>query len=184
MAQFSGQPLTRWLTLPTPDRKMELLEDFWFDDRANRRWDAPKGSKIDGASIPRALWAIVGSPYTGLYRRASIVHDIACDRATTPDLRRAADRMFYEACCAGGCSAQEALILYIGVRIGANWAGHPLLAPPAAIATARTPFEKRLEADFQLVVEWALRMPVADDALAVEERVDQALALIQALAPP
>jgi hypothetical protein len=35
---------------------------------ALRRWNAPKSSRTDDASIPRFLWAVVGSTYTGDYR--------------------------------------------------------------------------------------------------------------------
>src|SRR5690242_16049686 len=102
---FSGEPRTLWLTQDGEDRDMRLLERFTFTDPSGTLWDAPVDSVIDGASIPRALWTLVGSPYTGDYRRASIVHDVACDRAGTDmQKRRAADRMFYHACRAGGCS--------------------------------------------------------------------------------
>lgn len=33
--------------------------------------------------------------------------------------RRNADKMFYHACRVGGCSPRQALLLYLGVRIGA-----------------------------------------------------------------
>ena len=75
---------------------------------------------MDGASIPRPLWSLVGAPYVGDYRRASIVHDYAVNKAAgDPDRRLAADRMFYHACREGGCSIWQATILYLGVRIGA-----------------------------------------------------------------
>ena len=123
---------------------MELLRDFWYQDPAGKTWTAPKGSVVDGASIPAALWSTVGSPYTGAYRRASIVHDVACDEADhAPDAeaaRTAADEMFYYACLAGGCPGWQAELLYAGVRLGAQWArlnwwnrpGHKAL-----LATAR-----------------------------------------------
>jgi Protein of unknown function (DUF1353) len=113
---FSGNPRTEWLDEPGADRRMRLLELFWYDDPAGRRWDAPAGGTVDGASIPPALWSTVGSPYTGDYRRASVVHDIACDRGID---RKEADKMFYFACLAGGCSKAQAELLYAGVRIGA-----------------------------------------------------------------
>lgn len=118
--KFSANPEATWLTEPGPDRRMKLLQDFTFTDPDGKEWLTPKGYRVDGASIPRPLWSLVGSPYTGDYRRASIVHDKACDDATgNPKARRAADRMFYHACRAGGCSVKEAWILYLGVRIGA-----------------------------------------------------------------
>jgi hypothetical protein len=116
--QFSGAPKTEWLFNSTgPDRDMKLLEDFWYIDPSGKRWNAPNGSVINGASIPRPLWSTIGSPYTDDYRCASIVHDVACDDPTVP--RSEADRMFYFACLAGGCSTFQAKLLYAGVRIGA-----------------------------------------------------------------
>src|SRR5690349_11195833 len=118
---FSADPQTEWSTeAGVEDRRMTLLDDFWFDDPNGRRWHAPKGCSIDGATIPRPLWALVGSPYTGDYRRASIVHDFACVEAGDNfAARRAADRMFFHGCREGGCSLEDAIILYVGVRIGA-----------------------------------------------------------------
>lgn len=115
---FSGTPKTEWLVSPTgPDREMRLLEEFWYEDPEGKRWMAPAGSVVDGASIPRVLWSSVGSPYTDDYRCASVVHDIACRDSLVS--RKEADKMFYFACIAGGCSAAQARILYSGVRIGA-----------------------------------------------------------------
>lgn len=97
---------------------MKLLAPFWYVDWSGRRWETDS-NPIDGASIPRALWTAIGSPYTGRYRRASIVHDTACRTATTGAQRKTADKMFYQACRDGGCTRRQATILYIGVRIGA-----------------------------------------------------------------
>jgi len=115
---FSGTPKTEWLTEPDGDRNMRLLEDFYYEDPTGKRWTAYAGSIINGASIPKELWSSVGSPYTGNYRRASIVHDVACRDSTIP--RTQTDEMFYFACLAGGCSVLQAKLLYAGVRIGAT----------------------------------------------------------------
>jgi len=116
-------PKARWLsTGKAPNRDMILLEEFVYWDREGKLWAAPVGSEVDGASIPQALWAIVGSPFTGCYRRASILHDVACDNAQNDfPARREADRMYYYACRKGGCSIPEAIVQYLGVTIGA-WA--------------------------------------------------------------
>jgi len=97
---------------------MCLEADFAYIDPSNRSWSVRKDFVVDGASIPRILWNIVGSPYTGDYRRASIVHDYWCQQNGWQG-RLAADRMFRHACLDGGCSPQHAWLLYIGVRIGA-----------------------------------------------------------------
>lgn len=144
---FSGNPKTEWLIDPVnPDRNMKLLEDFTYTDPQGKLWLAPKDAIINGASIPRPLWTAVGSPYTDDYRRASIVHDVACgDKKVS---RKDADVMFYYACQAGGCSPSQARILYIGVRIGA-WASAKL--PSGSFAKSNLLFRKNL--DMQTKVE-------------------------------
>ena len=117
---FSGEPLTRW----NGSRNMTLEEDFFFEDSNGKIWSALKGSCLNGATIPRALWSAVGAPYSGRYRRASVVHDVAVGELCNPDVsssdRKKADRMFYQACRHDGCSRKFAAILYIGVRFG-SW---------------------------------------------------------------
>ena len=62
-----------------PDgRRMQLNADFAYISPSGKRWDAPKDSIVDGASIPQVFWTLVGGPFEGQYRNASIVHDVAC----------------------------------------------------------------------------------------------------------
>ncbi len=122
--EFSGEPRTGWIgTGPKANRDMVLLEEFWYVDPAGTQWPADAGRRIDGASIPRVLWTLVGSPYTGCYRKASVVHDVACEDAKQKKdpkkERKKADKMYFHACRCGGCSFPEALVQYLGVRIGA-----------------------------------------------------------------
>ena len=173
--EFSGEPGTIWETESGPDRTMTLLEDFWFRDSRGRVWTASKGSGIDGASIPKPLWSLVGSPYTGDYRRASIVHDVACVIAgDDQSARRAADRMFFEACREGGCNRREAIILYIGVRIGAWWSRRPELAEDRVRLHA-DPVDEQVRQDFQALGEIVLGDGETDDPSIVEQRTDIAL---------
>lgn len=141
---FSSNPKTEWLTDPdAEDRNMKLLEDFSYTDPDEKVWLAPKGSVVNGASIPRPLWSTVGSPYSDDYRRASIVHDVACDSADIP--RKDADVMFFHACRAGGCGSVQARILYAGVRIGA-WASSSL--PKESISPDKLLFRKQITVPF------------------------------------
>lgn len=179
--KFSGNPKTEWLTHPTiPDRDMKLLEDFWYIDPDGRRWLAPIGSIINGASIPRPLWTIVGSPYTDDYRNASVVHDIACDDANVN--RKEADKMFYYACLAGGCSEDQAEQLYLGVRIGA-WASmlgdlfsfsreEMLFREPGV----QTNGEKQIEAKFRYLANKVKGKKKRLDFNELEKLVDKELA--------
>src|SRR5213076_361353 len=90
-------------------------------------------SITDGASIPRTLWSSVGSPYTGEYRRAAIIHDISLKNAGV--VRDDADSMFYFACMAGGCAFLDAKLLYAGVRVG-TWASNAQVFAQDALSMA------------------------------------------------
>jgi hypothetical protein len=168
---FSGTPKTEWLNQPADDaRDMKLLEEFIYSDSKGKRWDAPVGSIINGASIPQWLWDTIGSPYTGCYRNASIVHDIACVRATTKAERLLADKMFWEACVAGGCTEPQANDLYAGVRIGAWW------SPPSArgMRTLMSPREIKREATDSKKVYTAVRKKLGGDmATATLSEIDK-----------
>lgn len=182
---FSGEPKTIWLTESgVPDRRMRVLEDFSFSDPTEKVWPAPAGyDGLNGASIPRALWSLVGSPYTGDYRRAAIVHDYACDVGIN---RKDADRMFYHACRAGGCGVVQATLLYIGVRIGA-WLGslgslHALNeSVPFGPRISRTKAEIDLEAFYQQVAHEVLFVGEVDDPLKLEPLVDGSIHKVAAL---
>lgn len=176
---FSADPQTAWrLTPNSPDRNMQLLADFSFNDGA-KIWHAAQGEVVDGASIPRALWSLVGSPYTGYYRRASIVHDIACVEAGNDARKRLlADKMFYRACRVGGCSVWQATLLYIGVRIGAyigevdSWRLAEA-ATTSAPRLARTASEENLERDFRAIAESVLAPGEVDNVDEIERRFQQ-----------
>lgn len=120
MASFSGYPLTRW----KGDRLMILEEEFYYIDKDQKKWLVPVGGELNGATIPRVLWSIIGSSYVGAYRRASVVHDFFVGEGNNPDVayqkRREADKMFFRACRTDGCSWRFAAKLYIGVSIG-SW---------------------------------------------------------------
>ena len=58
---------------------MRLLRDFQYIDPSGTTWTAPANSTIDGASIPQIFWSIIGGPFEGEYRDASIVHDTECE---------------------------------------------------------------------------------------------------------
>ena len=117
MGRYEGKLDVRWVS---DGRLMELLAAFAFIDKNYKRWDVPIGTRVDGASIPRILWSIVGSPYVGKYRDASVVHDFYCSVRTEPS--SATHRMFYEAMLVSGVSPKRALIMYAAVRYaGPKW---------------------------------------------------------------
>ncbi len=117
---FEGDVITRWLTDPGgDDRGMELVQPFAYVDPQGKRWDAPAGRNVNGATIPSWLWSTIGSPYVGNYRRASVVHDVACEDQT--ESSAAVHRMFYDAMRCGGVGSVEAIVMYYAVKTWGPW---------------------------------------------------------------
>lgn len=114
---FVGSVTTRWL----PDnRNMELLEEFRYIGPDNVTWIAPKGSIVNGASIPQFAWSIIGGPYEGAYRNASVIHDVACEQKSRhwKDVHRA----FFTAMKASDVSSLKAKLMYAAVyHFGPRW---------------------------------------------------------------
>lgn len=119
-----------------PDgRKIELLADLVYVDGDGRHWIAPKGSTVDGASIPQSLWSLIGGPYEGLYREASVIHDVECQRKTAP--WREVHKRFHAAMLARGVDSKLAMGMYAAVKVcGPQWLPDGTLVPsPACPAT-------------------------------------------------
>ncbi len=114
---YSGEPVTRW----NPDgRTMTLLSELRYADPQGVVWIAPAGSQVDGASIPRYLWSIMGGPFEGKYRNASVLHDVAYEQHNRP--WQDCDRMFYNAMRSSGVSAVEAKTMYYALyKFGRHW---------------------------------------------------------------
>jgi hypothetical protein len=117
---FIGQVLVEWLNENGPDRNMKLIRKFEYKDSAGKVWMVPAGTIINGASIPPLFWQLVGPPFVGDYRKASVVHDYYCDKKNESWL--SVHRMFFEACLAGGVSEIQAKIMYTAVYAeGPRW---------------------------------------------------------------
>jgi hypothetical protein len=114
-------PTRPQLILLEDGRTAELIADFTYIDGKKQSWRVPKGWRVDGASIPQALWTVVGGPFEGKYRYASIVHDYYCDQpqgVAWEDVHK----MYYEACVAGGYDDQMAGWMFALVyRGGPKW---------------------------------------------------------------
>ena len=122
--QFVNKVKCEWLVEEGPDRDVKLLDDFLYIDPNGKRWPAPKRSVVDGASIPWPLWnKWIGPPFVGNYRRASVVHDVACElREKICRSSQIAHRMFYDACLCGGVGEIKAKVMYWAVRtFGPKW---------------------------------------------------------------
>lgn len=112
-AHFTGELTVTWLS---DGRLMQLQAPFGFSDAAGLDWPVPANAQVDGASIPRSLWTVVGGPFEGKYRNASVVHDWYCSIRTRP--WESVHQMFWEAMLVSGVGALQARMLYLAVRYG------------------------------------------------------------------
>lgn len=71
----------------------------------------------DFASIPRPLWALVGGPADGKYRKIAAVHD-KLYRTLGLCTRAQADAVLLEGMKFCGCSWYQRTMIYSGVRVG------------------------------------------------------------------
>ncbi len=114
---FSGEIDARW---EEDGLTMVLLSELRYTDPYGVVWTAPAGSRVNGASIPRAFWSIIGGPFEGKYRKASVLHDVAYDRQDRPP--EEVDLMFYNAMRASGVGIVTAKTMYYALlRHGRHW---------------------------------------------------------------
>lgn len=116
-------------------RNWLVLEDFYYDSdvvlansatwiqvngvATGSRIVVPKGFITDFASIPRPLWAIVGGPTEGRYRKIAVVHDWLY-RSPGLTTRGQADSVLLEGMKFSGCSWWQRSVIYSGVRVGGS----------------------------------------------------------------
>ena len=130
--KFLGTVQAEWLD---HNRSMKLLKPFGYVDPHQIKWNAPAASIVDGASIPQMFWSIIGGPFDGPYRNASVLHDVECQVKLRP--WRRVHRMFYEACRCGGVSETKALVMYWAVyHFGPRWGA---AADTVALEAPETP---------------------------------------------
>ena len=97
-------------------RKVKLLETLTFTDPCGKKWVAPKGHIVDGASIPEPFQPLIGTPYGGRYVLASVIHDVACDEKK--ESWKAVHEVFYNAMLTSGVPIDKADLMYAAVYEG------------------------------------------------------------------
>jgi len=108
--RYIGSVVARWAN---NGRDMILTQPFEYIAPDGRRWPVPTGTKVDGASIPRFFWTVIGGPFSGEYRNASVVHDFYCQVRTRP--YRDVHRVLYDAMMASGVTESKGWLMYQAV---------------------------------------------------------------------
>ena len=98
----------------------ELLEDFTL---ATDKYivTVKKGFDFDGASIPKALWSVIGSPMDGKYVPGAVIHDGLYASGILK--REDADQVFLDLMSLDGVSYTKRYAMYWAVRScgGISW---------------------------------------------------------------
>ena len=120
--RFHGKVVTIWLDSKGEDRRMKLHAetDLVFVRASGEVLPAFPGLEFDGASIPTWAWPLIGSPFTGKYRKAAVIHDQLCH-----DKRRPAKEchwIFREMLLSLGVGRLRARLMYLAlIWAGSKW---------------------------------------------------------------
>lgn len=120
-SRFLGDVVVQFLVEPDKsDRIVRVWQKFVYVDSKGNIWLVPEGAVLNGASIPRILWTLYGSPFVGDYRRAALVHDYGCAIRSRPaKLTHAA---FYDGCRTDQLRRSKAFVMWSMVEaFGPNW---------------------------------------------------------------
>lgn len=88
----------------------------WWVDVMDERIDLPHGFRTDGASVPRILWPIFGSPFAPSVICAALLHDYLYTMQGVYD-RAWADAAFRILLLEHGASRTRAWLMWLGVRL-------------------------------------------------------------------
>ena len=77
--------------------------------------EVPIGFVTDGASIPKFVWSVLGSPWSGKYARAAVIHDYLCVVKTYPQSK--IDYIFYQGMRILKVSYLKRTLMYLAVRV-------------------------------------------------------------------
>ena len=120
--RFHGQVVTIWLDSKGEDRRMKLHPDtdLSFQRASGEVLVAMPGLEFDGASVPVWAWPLIGSPFTGKYRKAAVIHDQLCrDRKKSA---KEAHWCFREMLLSLGVGRFRARLMYLAlIWAGSKW---------------------------------------------------------------
>lgn len=110
--EINGPVRTEWFA--DEPRRMTVLDWIVYVDKRRVRWTVAPGTVVDGASVPW-FFRRVFPAYIGFYRRATVLHDMACEsrHATSWQVHR----MFFEAMRCDGTNPLTAWLLWAAVRM-------------------------------------------------------------------
>lgn len=162
--RFEGPLILR---MEDDGRIATLMQPYVYVDGGGRRWTVPQGAQVNGASIPREFWTVLGGPYEGRYRNASVIHDYFCEPEHRQYSFQATHRMFYEGMRAMRVSENRAQLMYYAVR---RWG--PRWDPPGAAANSNAaPFGENMLVT--AIIPPSTSRPSRDELDAMEQNIEE-----------
>lgn len=77
---FNGDVEGKFISMPYAKRPLfELSKPLTYIHPNGSKFTAIRDYIVDGASIPRVFWSIIGGPFSGNHLQASVVHDYYTD---------------------------------------------------------------------------------------------------------
>ena len=92
----------------------ELLEPFEYHSKKYGTTRVPVGFTSDGASFPKIVYSIMGSPWGGKYSKPAVIHDFLYFKKYN---RKKADKIFLEAMKISSVSFWKRRIIYRMLRL-------------------------------------------------------------------
>ncbi len=175
---FEGKVVVEWMDDPFVS-SMRLVEDFGFREAKGKVWTVPRGQVLDGKGMPPLFRDLIGQPFEGGFRKASVIYDFAAHKMTEP--WEDAQRMFFEASVAEGVFPADAKAMYLVLAAqGSRWEVPGSRCFGSCHATSQ-PLEWRPVIDERKVGELLAWVRVADPKL---EEIDmRAQSAIRVLGP-
>ena len=97
-----------------------ILEDYTYE---NDKYiiTVKAGFNTDGASIPKAFWSILSSPFDGAVTYGAVIHDGLYTKMQLP--RKECDKLLREMAIEKGYNKIKAFLVYYSVRLfgGSHW---------------------------------------------------------------
>lgn len=135
---FDGDVVGKFVSKAYASRPLfELSEALVYTSPTGSEFTAIADYIVDGASIPRVLWSVIGGPFSGNHLKASVVHDYytdTCQIHPHPEVGRACQNKltefqddelihsnYYLGMLAAGVSEENACAEYIAVSAYKTW---------------------------------------------------------------
>ena len=113
--------VSRVLFEPVGSDRVRVVEAIRYDvagyPGCNHALEIEAGYTFNGASIPRPLWSLIGTPFKPEYLEAACYHDWICEHAERYTHRTAGDEVFLQLLTDAGVPYWRRTVMFLGVRI-------------------------------------------------------------------